>query len=143
MEPGSAAPLRSIYMERSAFSLASDPLAGGTEIALTRRLYSSVEEAHAAVRDSRLEGDGTAVYAHYRGAEGIIFPTILSATTAPNLIRALGTLLSRERGNAKAAAGVLTDSILLAAGLRYPSLARMGPKTGRLRIAQGRRLSPR
>ncbi len=96
-------PKRSIYLGRERFFVEEDPFAGRVEIALTGQLYSSEQAARDAVENSPLNMAGHVLYAHYRGEEGIIFPTIISTTTAPALTRAAKVALTTEKTHAHAA----------------------------------------
>ncbi|MBZ5624792.1 MAG: peptidoglycan-binding protein [Acidobacteriia bacterium] len=115
-------PTRSFFMDRSRFNLVSDPFTGNAEIALTG-IYPSETQALAAVRGSGLNRTGYVVYAHYRGAENIIFPTIMSATTTPALIRALRLAVDDEARYAQAASNLLIRAFFTLAGLRYLPVA--------------------
>lgn len=114
-----AAPVKSFFMDRGKFSIALDPLKGRTEIALTGTIYDSEPAALAAVREFDVLGKDSAVYAHYRGPENVILPTIISSTTAPRLMRALRLVLEEERRFAQAASNLLLQAFFTLGGLRY------------------------
>jgi len=134
---------QTIWLERTRFSVGDDPFAGKTEVALTGQIYASEEEAVAAVRRSPFSRDGAyLVYAHYRGEEGIILPTVISQTTAPQVIQAVRTLLQRERDNAQRASATLLESFVVLGGVRFPLPARVpAAAAGRLILPVGRTLS--
>jgi Contact-dependent growth inhibition CdiA C-terminal domain len=135
-------PTRSIYVARNAFFVEEDPFTDGVEIALTGQLYPSEQAARAAVEASPLNTAGHVLYAHYRGEEGIIFPTLLSKTTAPALTRAVKVVLATEKTNAQAASALLLKSVFLAMGARYPLPVTAGvAPNGRLILDPGRQLS--
>lgn len=141
LDPRTHLPVRSIWMDRSEFSVDADPLVGKVLIALTGRIYVGKRDALAAISSSGLSGPSTAVYAYYRGDDGIVFPTTLSSTTAPRIIQSACKVLQRERENAKAASAVLLESYLVMAGVRYPLAVKAPAAAGRLIIDSGRTLS--
>jgi hypothetical protein len=117
--------IRSIYMDRSKFALVTDPFSGNAEVALTPTIYSSEADAQAAVASSPLfRQSDYVVYTHYRGAENIIFPTIMSETTTPNLIRALRLAVEEERQYAQTASTTLFQAFFTLLGVRYAPTAR-------------------
>lgn len=135
-------PQRSFYVARDSFFVDTDPFVGRIEIALTGQVYASEQEARYAVASSPLHSTGHMLYAHFLGEEGIIFPTLISETTAPRLARAVRQVLSNEKDNARAASNLLLQSVLLAAGLRAPMPAAAGAtRAGRLLIDSSRQLS--
>ena len=91
LDPNAA---RSLAMDRPRFDLSPDPFAGNADLALTG-IYATEAQAFAAVKSSGFQRPGYVVYTHYRGAENIIFPTIMSATTTPALIS--GASVGRQR----------------------------------------------
>jgi hypothetical protein len=109
-------------MERSRFDFLSDPFTGNTETALTG-IYPSEAQALAAIQASGLKRPGWVVYAHYRGQENIIFPTIMSATTTPALTRSLRLAIADEANYLGAASGMLITAFFTLAGLRYLPVA--------------------
>lgn len=121
------------------FSAANDPFAGKAEIALTAQIHASESAARDAVR-AFPPTDGTVVYAHYRGQEGIIFPTVISETTAPRVIQAVRLVLEREQKDAQLASATIFESFLVLGGARFP-LPLRGPPAGRLILQAGRALS--
>ncbi|MBK7238278.1 MAG: hypothetical protein IPI02_22815 [Sterolibacteriaceae bacterium] len=117
---------RNFTMPRSRFNLSPDPFSGNAEVALTG-IYPNEPQALAAVQSSVARRPGFVVYAHYRGPENIIFPTIMSATTTPALIRALQRALDEERQYAQAASSTLLQAFFTLAGLRYAPVVRAAP----------------
>ena len=115
LDPNAA---RSLAMDRSRFDLSPDPFAGNADLALTG-IYATEAQAFAAVKSSGFQRPGYVVYTHYRGAENIIFPTIMSATTTPALIWALQLAVNDERDYARAASKTLLQAFFTLAGLRY------------------------
>jgi peptidoglycan hydrolase-like protein with peptidoglycan-binding domain len=115
-------PTRSFFMERSRFDVLSDPFTGNSEIALTG-IYPSEAQALAAIQTSGLKRPGYVVYAHYRGQENIVFPTIMSATTTPALTRALRLAIDDEARYAGAASNLLVKAFFTLMGLRYMPVA--------------------
>jgi hypothetical protein len=119
IDPQTGQGKRSFFMERSKFSIDRDPFVGSAQLALTSTVYTSEAAATAAVNSSPYRRPGFVVYTHYRGHENIIFPTIITTTTAPALIRALNLALQSEREYAKAAQGTLIEAFVTLGGLRY------------------------
>jgi hypothetical protein len=123
-------PIKSFFMDRAKFSLASDPFKGRTEIALTATIYPSEQAALAAIRAFPVPGNDNVVYAHYRGQENVIFPTTISDTTAPAVVRALRLALDAEREYARSASKVLLQAFFTLAGLRYMPVPEAGGAAG-------------
>jgi hypothetical protein len=124
---------RAILLQRRACSLGADPLAGG-EFAATG-IYGTEQQALAAVgRVAALARDTQgAVYAHYRGPENVILPTIICDTTTPNVIRVLRALVEQEGRDAQAVQRTLIEVFLTFAGLRgVGAAARINPGAGRV-----------
>jgi hypothetical protein len=141
LDPSTYLPVRSIWVDRSAFSTQDDPLAGKVQIALTGHIYGSREEAIAAISQTGLSGPATAVYAYWRDEGGVVLPTTISLTTAPRVTQAACKLLQQEHENAKAASAALFQSYLVLAGVRYPLAVKAPSATGRLIVDRGRTLS--
>src|SRR5262245_30900614 len=135
-------PVRSIWIDRSAFSTQDDPLAGKVLIALTGHIYGSRDEALAAISRTGLTSPTTAIYAYWRDEEGVVVPTTISLTTAPRVTQAACKVLQQELQNARAASAVLLESYLVLAGVRYPLAVKAPSAVGRLIIDEGRALSP-
>jgi hypothetical protein len=114
-------PRRSIHIERSKAALTADPFTGNAELALTEKIYPSERDARNAVTSSPFNRPGYIVYTHYRGEGNIIFPTIISATTTPQLIQALRLAVEHERRDAQAVSNTLFEVFITLAGLRYVS----------------------
>jgi hypothetical protein len=118
---------RSFFMDRSKFTLTSDPFAGRAKMALVAEIYASEAEATAAVRAMAallaLKTSEWGIYAFYRGPENIIFPTIISDKTTPALVRALRKAIAQEREDAKAAQYLLINAFFTLGGLRYAPIA--------------------
>lgn len=129
-------PTRSIFIPRSLVSILSDPLASGMEFQLGNRIYGSLTEAQQAVRDFPFAMEGATVYGFYRGEENIIFPTIISDTTTPHLMRALRLAIRNEQDDARAASSLLIQSFLLAAGLRAPLTTASSPESAAPTVAR-------
>jgi contact-dependent growth inhibition (CDI) system CdiA-like toxin len=134
---------RSLWVERSRFAVGDDPFAGKTGVALTGEIYGSEGGAEAAVRCSPVSRDGAyLVYAYFRGEEGVVFPTVISQTTAPHVIQAVRVLLQRERDNAQRASATLLESVVVLGGARLPlPTAVPAAAAGRLILPAGRALS--
>jgi LysM repeat protein len=80
-----------VVLPRSEVNLDSDPLkASSFEL---RSIYSSKAEAEAAVSIYKMPGS----YSYYKTNDAIIYPTIVSETTAPRLCKALRQAVAEER----------------------------------------------
>jgi len=134
-------PTRSIWIERPKVSAGDDPFLGKTEIALVAQVYPSEEAARAAIQATSLSSASALVYGFYRGEQGIIFPTVISPTTAPRVTQALCKVLEQERENAKQASAVLLESVLVLGGARIPLAPVPKPAAGRLIVEAGRTIS--
>jgi hypothetical protein len=109
---------------------------------LTGHLFASRRDALGRIASTGLAGPSTAVYAFYRGEDGLVFPTTISSTTAPRVTQAICALLQRERENAQASSAVLLQSYVVLAGVRYPLAIKPPAAAGKLIIDAGRTLSP-
>ena len=116
-------PTRSIFLPRTLVSLGTDPISGHLEFQIADRIYDSLSAANQAVQDFPFARPEATTYAFYSGEENIIFPTVISETTTPNLMRVFRLAIRQEGEDAHAASGLLLQSFLLAAGLRFPVLA--------------------
>jgi len=132
IDPQTSMPRRSFFLDRSKFSIANDPFTGNAELALTSTIFPSEATARGAVDRSPFRRPGFVVFVHFRGPENIIFPTIMSDTTTPRLIRALRLALQDERQFAQAAQSTLIQAFFTLAGLRYAPLARPAAAAGEL-----------
>lgn len=142
LDPATHLPTRSIWIDRSHLAVEVDPFAGKTEVALIAQIYPSEGAAFAAIRTIPVP-QSAVIYGYYRGELGIIFPTVISLTTAPRVTQALRKVLELERGNAKAASVVLLESVLALGGARVPLVAPAStPAVGRLIFEAGRAASP-
>ncbi len=124
---------RAILLERRACSLGADPLARG-EYSATG-IFATEQEAHAAVgrvAAVALDTQG-AVYAHYRGPENVILPTLMCDTTTPNMIRVMRALVEQEGRDAQALQRTLVEVFFTFGGLRGAGAgARINPGGGRV-----------
>jgi len=136
-------PITSIWVDRTKFLAGDDPFAGRIEIALVGQIHGSEAEARAAVESCPLSQDKqNVVYAHYRGEARVVFPTVLSETTAPRIIHAVRTLLQNEQANAQRASATLLESFIVLGGVRLPiPVGGTGASAGRLIVPAGRVLS--
>jgi hypothetical protein len=114
-----------LVLDRKDASLASDPLASG--LFELRMVFASRQEAEAAAARAAATYHVTGAYAYYKTGEGIVFPTILSDSTAPSLCKALRQAVEGEKGDAKAAAKLGVDLALWYIGARLPVKAGEGP----------------
>lgn len=113
----------SIYLPRNEFKLADDPLKG---LAIAINLvYKSRAAADAALAKNAMAGSFT----FYVGPGGLIYPTIISDTTAPALCAALRKAVELERTDAKAAEKTSIDLLLWYVGARFPMKTSV-PSTG-------------
>jgi len=106
-----------VLLPRSEVSLASDPLK--ESFAEIKVLYSTRAYANAAVEASKF---GNA-FAYYIGDSGLLFPTIISHTTAPALCDALLKAIEQERKDAQAAEKLSKDLLFWYIGARFPPVA--------------------
>ena len=103
-----------VTLARAEVSLVSDPLKDSSvEIKV---LYSTRAYANAAVDASKLAN----AFAYYIGDSGILFPTVISDSTAPALCAALRKAVERERTDAQAAANLSRDLLFWYVGARFP-----------------------
>ncbi|CAN5270813.1 hypothetical protein BH11PSE9_BH11PSE9_15850 [soil metagenome] len=124
---------KAIVIERRACEVGTDPLAAG-EYAATG-IYAYEREALAAVARVRAVAPNNkdAAYAHYRGPEGVVLPTMICDTTAPNLTRTLRALLDLERANGRATSKTLLEVVITLGGLRGAGAARgVSPGAGKV-----------
>jgi LysM repeat protein len=103
-----------IMLPRNQVSLVDDPLKS-SYVAL-RSLYSERKYADAALAASKLPN----AFTYYVGEGGIIFPTVISDTTAPALCDALRKARENERRDANAAANLARDLLFWYVGARFP-----------------------
>jgi LysM repeat protein len=112
-----------ILLARTEVSLGSDPLKDTS--AEVKVLYATREYANAAVAAFKFSNP----YAYYVGAGEVLFPTIISDTTAPALCDALRKAVEQERKDAQAAAKLGTDLLFWYIGARFPPVAGGGVAT--------------
>lgn len=119
-QPSFSAFAKHICIGRAAIHHASDPLTGQTVTELTD-VFASEAEARAAVKKWQ-EGapSGIAIVGYYKGIDGYIFPTIISATTAPRITGVSARGYQEEAAYGKAASSLLVEAWLTGAGLRAP-----------------------
>jgi hypothetical protein len=111
----------SILLEREEFHLGDDPLKD-QDFALNL-VYKSRSAAEVALSGS----GGRLKYAFYVGPGELIYPTVISETTAPALCATLRKVVEIERTNAQAAVRLMVDLLLWWIGARFL------PKTGKLK----------
>jgi LysM repeat protein len=103
-----------LMLARTEASLASDPLKrSSSEIQI---VYASRADAVAAAFVSKMPNP----YAYYVGAGGIIFPTVISDSTAPRLCNALRKAIDDERKAAQAAEKLAIQLLIWYVGARLP-----------------------
>jgi hypothetical protein len=103
-----------ISLQRSEVPLANDPLRMSSfEI---RVVYATRDAANSAVTAWNKPG----AYAYYVGIGDLIFPTIISDTTAPALCDALRKAVEQERKDAQAAEKTSIALLLWYVGARFP-----------------------
>jgi hypothetical protein len=121
---GDETPSGSIYLERTAVHLDQDPLADSS-IALDV-VFRSPALAEAMV--AKMERPGA--YSYYVGPGGYIYPTLISATTAPALCATLRNVVERERANAIAARNTALHLLVWYIGARNPIQVKLPSSTG-------------
>jgi hypothetical protein len=121
--PGSA---DAVVLARSEVNLSSDPLA--KELLEITEVFKSRALADAALASYL----GRNAYTYYIGPRNLIYPTIISDTTAPQLCRVLRQSLEIERQWADALANFGVDLALWYVGARAPIQTSEPPATGRL-----------
>lgn len=107
---GQAAPT----IPRELVSLGADPLAGQT-VAYTFVVYKTRSDALAALRTAPEFN-----VAFYFGPGGYVFPTTVSATTAPRVVDAMTRLAEQEREDARAMAELAENVLWWYVGARFP-----------------------
>jgi len=105
-----------IVVPRNLVDLYSDPLKDKVQKIALIIVYKSREEADQAVAANGIPG----TYTFYEGPENVIFPTIISDTTAPILCGRLREQLRIEAEYADAASKLLIEAFLTGLGFRYP-----------------------
>lgn len=106
-----------LVLPRNEVTLDFDPLkASSFEL---RSIYSSKTEAQAAVSIYKMPGS----YSYYKKSDGVIYPTIVSETTAPRLCKAMRQAVADEKVAAKAAAHLSGNLLLWYIGARLPVTA--------------------
>jgi len=109
---------RNVVVPRSMIQFAQDPLAGATvifggKVHPNRQL--ALSEATQLERETRMR-----VVAYYAGPHGYIFPTIVSATTAPRITEASAQAINAEHDYAAAAGPFSWQVLWWYIGLRFP-----------------------
>jgi LysM repeat protein len=108
-------------LRRDQASIFDDPLKSSySEI---RALYSTRQYADAAVVASKFNN----AFTYYIGEGGMLYPTVISDTSAPALCDALRKAVEQERKDAQAAAKLGTDLLLWYVGARFPPTTGGGP----------------
>ncbi|HKV76714.1 MAG TPA: hypothetical protein VJP02_01150 [Candidatus Sulfotelmatobacter sp.] len=108
-------PVDPITLLRSEVVLVNDPLKDtSSEISV---LYSTRAYADDAVAKSKFPN----AFAYYIGDNGILFPTILSDSTAPALCDALRKAIEQERKDAQAAEKLSIELLFWYVGARFPA----------------------
>jgi hypothetical protein len=125
-----------ISIPKGEFHIDKDPLS--TFHAGHNRVYNSRVVAEAVVADLNKLTPDAPHYVYYL-RDGIIFPTILSDTTLPNLMPEIRQKSEADRGDNEANADLAFDAAMWYVGARIP--IRVGPGKGRLSIPKGRTLS--
>jgi LysM repeat protein len=106
-----------LVLPRNEVSLDFDPLrASYFEL---RSVYPSKPEAETAAASYKMPG----AYSYYKTGDGILYPTILSETTAPRLCKALRQAVVDEKAAAKAASNLAVNLLLWYIGARIPITA--------------------
>jgi LysM repeat protein len=107
-----------VVMDRRNVVLANDPLkAQSFEL---RVVYGSRADAEAAATKAVAAYQMAGTYAYYRTAEGLIYPTIISDSTAPALCDAMRKAVEQEKVDARAAEQLSKDLLLWYVGARLP-----------------------
>ena len=119
-QPSFSAFAKHICIGRAAIHHASDPLAGKTVTELTD-VFASEAEAREAVKTwQEAAPSGIAFVGYYKSTDGYIFPTTISATTAPRIAGVSARGYQEEVAYGKAASSLLVEAWLVGAGLRAP-----------------------
>jgi len=114
-------PAGKIFLDRKLVSLETDPLAGfGGSLNL---VYATRAAAEAAVAKMGVAG----LYSYYMGPGGFIYPTVISATTAPRLIGTLRSVREKEREDALATRDAFIALAFWYVGARVPIKTKTAP----------------
>jgi len=114
-----------VVLDRKDAALASDPLASGYfEL---RMVFASRQEADGAAAKASSAYHVGGAYAYYKTGDGLIYPTVLSSSTAPALCKALRQAVEDEKVAAKAAENFAKDLLLWYVGARAPVKAGEAP----------------
>ncbi|HET9406741.1 MAG TPA: LysM peptidoglycan-binding domain-containing protein [Candidatus Sulfotelmatobacter sp.] len=103
-----------VMLARSEVSLASDPLK--QSFAEIKAAYSTRAFANDAIANFQFPN----AYTYYVGDGGLLFPTVISDTTAPALCDALRKAVEQERKDAQAAEKLSRDLLFWYVGARFP-----------------------
>jgi hypothetical protein len=114
-----------ISVLKSDFHLHIDPLSGPA--IEQRQVYRSRDVAEAVVANLNSLIANTPNYAYYV-RDGIIFPTVLSETTIPNLMPAIRQKLEQDRQDLQATGELFKEILWWYVALRIPIRARDGSK---------------
>jgi LysM repeat protein len=103
-----------VMLQRTEVSLAQDPLK--PPVGELRAVYKDRVAADSAVA----EWQGRLSYTYYVGPGGLIYPTVISDTTAPGLCDALRKAVEQERKDAAAAEKLAIQLLFWYVGARLP-----------------------
>jgi hypothetical protein len=107
-----------VVLNRKDAAFASDPLRDSyLDLQL---LFGSRQEAEAAAAKASKAYGISGPFAYYKTGEGLIYPTVISDTTAPALCKALREAVAGEQADAKAASKLATELLLWYVGARLP-----------------------
>ncbi|TLD39877.1 MAG: hypothetical protein JETT_3854 [Candidatus Jettenia ecosi] len=129
-----------ISIPKATFFMDQDPLSGSV-IEHAKVVYRSEAVAQEAMADANAMSINIGLnYACYL-RDGIIFPTILSETTIPNLMPYIRQKRDQDLADLKATADLAEALAWWYVGARFPIKVSPGTGTGRLIVASGRTLS--
>lgn len=120
----------SLYLPRNEVNLEQDPLQS-LAVAI-KVIYKSRAAADAVLSKSGYPGS----YTYYIGPGGLIYPTIISDTTAPQLCTAMRKAADQERADARVAEKTSTDLLLWYVGARFP-MKTSSPSSGQAAVRTG------
>jgi LysM repeat protein len=107
-----------VVLDRKDVALANDPLK--SSFFELRMVFASRQEAEQAATKAGAEYKVSGPYAYYKTIDGLIYPTILSDSTAPALCKALRQAVANEQADAKAAEKLAKELLLWYVGARLP-----------------------
>jgi hypothetical protein len=114
-----------VILDRKDVALDDDPLK--TSPFELRMLFASRRDADTAAAKAGDAYKISGAYAYYKTGDGLVYPTILSDSTAPSLCKALRQAVANERANARAAEGLSKNLLLWYVGARFPMKPGGGP----------------